>query len=102
MCVENCKESSKSYRVNGAASTGVAVLGVDEPTNFRIVTVINDTDIDVRITFSNSDGDSGQFDVPKSIRTFTKALKQGTFNHDFKVAGITANAIGITTFNFGT
>lgn len=103
MCTENCKDFSKAIRINGAASTGVDVLTDTTLNQFNIVTVINDTDIDVKVSFTNTDGDAGEFIVPKSIRCFTKALKVGKFQPTlFKVAGVGANAVGIITFNFAT
>lgn len=103
MCTENCKEFSKSIRITNAASTGVSVITDTELKDFSIVTVINDTDIDIKVTFSNTDGDSGEFIVPKSIRCFTKALKTGKFTPvSVKVLGIGADAVGNITFNFAT
>ena len=103
MCDQNCREASLSYRITNPILAGVRVLDNAANPSFRIVTVFNDTDVDIRVTYVNSEGDSGQFDVPKSIRTFTKALKVGTFTvATVKVAGITADAVGIVTFNFAT
>lgn len=100
-----CRQLSKSYQVsNPNSTTGIIGLAAGQPIDFSVVSVINDTDIDVLVEYTASDGNVCDFIVPKSIRCFTQALKPGVvFTPGFvKVKGIGANAVGKVTFNFAT
>jgi hypothetical protein len=100
-----CRQLSKSYQVtNPSSATGLVGLAANEPGDFSIVSVINDTDIDVKVEYKSSDGNDCNFIVPKSIRCFTQALKSGVyFTPDLVIVkGIGANAVGKVTFNFAT
>lgn len=70
---------------------------------FNTLSVINDKDQDVKITFSDDKGNTGEFIVPVSIRGFTKNLKYGKFiPSSFVVISIGPSAAeGRLTFNFG-
>lgn len=100
-----CRQLSKSYQVsNPTSATGLVGLASTEPGDFSVVSVINDTDIDVLVEYKSSDGNDCNFIVPKSIRCFTQALKSGVYftPNLVKVKGIGANAVGKVTFNFAT
>ena len=102
----NCNEISETYRVNNPTLSGISATIPDiyeAGDKYRIVTVINDSDQDIIVSFENTEGNAGAFTVPKSIKAFTKALKAGTFkNNSVKVKSVTANAIGFVTFNFSS
>lgn len=101
----SCRQLSKSYQVTSPNSTtGLVGLAEGQPSDFSVVSVINDTDIDVIVEYTSSDGNACDFIVPKSIRCFTQALKSGVvFTPGLvKVKGIGANAVGKVTFNFAT
>lgn len=71
---------------------------------YRELTVVNDTDQDIKITFAMNTGVQGNFIVPKSIKGFTVRLCS---DHHFDLSNIKANsmsssseAVGNVTFNF--
>ena len=105
-----CREISAVFTHNAASVVasipGLRVIPDNTPNmdEYRIVTVINDTDQDIEVKFSNSDGDAGVFVVPKSIRAYTKALKTGRFiGNTIRVRSLVAVAtIGKVHFNFAS
>ena len=105
MCI-NCNEVSETFFVSDPTLVGINVV-VPDPNSvkdaYRLVTVINDTDQDIIVSFENTEGNVGAFTVTKSIKGFTKGLKAGTFkNNSFKVKSLVANATGKVTFNLSS
>jgi hypothetical protein len=103
----SCSERSLTYKKSGATLAAAADAFIVDATNgniYKIVTVINDTDQDIKVTFVNSEGHNGAFTVPKSIKAFTKQLRVGTFqNGTIKVQSLGgADAVGNIYFNFSS
>jgi len=73
---------------------------------FKALSVINDTDQDIRVEYVTTEGVKSDFIVPKSIKGFTRALKGGTTisNESVKMYSLAAAtpAVGKVTLNFGT
>lgn len=78
-----------------AAGTAIPTITLDPEATappYKTVTVINDTDQDVKVTYSTDKGYNGSFVVPKSIKGFTKSIR-GTFSlSTFKVISLGVGA----------
>jgi len=97
-------------------SANIPVLGIQVPAVsidpealgniYKALSVINDTDQDIRVEYITSEGVKSDFIVPKSIKGFTRALKGGVaiVNDSVKLYSLhaTAGAVGNVTLNFGT
>lgn len=106
----SCTEKSISFQtttdiVIGVGST-VVIPDPDLSGNvYKALSVINDTDQDIKIKFSNTDGEAQEFIVPVSIKGFTRVLKKGFFdNTTFKAISMHASsaAVGTVTYNFSS
>lgn len=104
----SCIERSLAvYHDAGAAVAGTAITVPDPDSLGNIwstLTVINDTDQDIKIKYKSATGYNGEFIVPKVAIGFTKALKGGAkFDNSTLVAYSLAvgAASGKITFNFG-
>lgn len=103
----SCIERSIAIYHTDAAIAGTAVTVPDPDllgNIWRTVTVVNDTDQDIKFTYSTDRGYAGEFIVPKSIKGFTKALHDATFDNStikvYSLNGASA-AAGKITINFG-
>lgn len=104
----SCIERSLAvYHDTGAAVLGTAITVPDADSLGDIwstLTVVNDTDQDIKLTFRSSTGYNGEFIIPKSVIGFTKALKGGVKfdNSSLVVYSLAVGAAsGKITFNFG-
>lgn len=82
MC--DCTERSIGiYHTAGAATgngTQIAENVIDPETKgneFCAVSVINDTDQDIKFLYATTEGVAGEFIIPKSIKGFTRSLRGG-------------------------
>ena len=103
----NCSEKSIAFiHAAGALTTTGTAITVPDPEAvggiYKNLTVVNDSDQDVKITYKTVAGMDGEFIVPKSIKGFTRALRSTTFAlTNFKAISMgNANAVGNLTFNF--
>lgn len=103
-----CIEKSVAYQASNPTTAGITA-NIPEPsevtvkTIYKIMTVINDTDQDIKVTYKTVAGIDGEIIIPKVIRAFTKVLRDSTFdNATIKVLAITSNATGKVTFNFSS
>jgi hypothetical protein len=104
----NCIERSTAvYHTTGAATNLGTVIVVPDPellgNIWKSLTVVNDTDQDIKITYTTESGYAGAFIVPRSIKGFTKVLKGAYFvNTEFRAISLAVSAAtGNITFNFG-
>lgn len=78
-------EVSKSvyFSTNIPTGAGIAIPVADiQPEQedvYKTVSVVNDTDQDIKVTYSTTAGYNGEFIVPKSIKGFTKSLRGTLF-----------------------
>ena len=103
----NCIEKSIAiYHTTGAAIAGTPVP-VPDPDGmgnvWKTMTVINDTDQDVKVAFKSTMGYDFAFIVPKSIKGYTKTIKTILDNTSLVVSSMsgTSAAAGNITFNLG-
>jgi hypothetical protein len=101
----SCLEKSIGiYHTGGAAIAGT-VVSIPDPSLagniFRNITVVNDTDQDIKVQYKNISGEDQAFIVPKSIKGFSKIAKVNFDILSFVVKSMHAasNAIGNITFN---
>jgi len=106
--------TERSHGVYHAAN--IPVAGVSVPAAsidpealgniYKALSVINDTDQDIKVEYVTTEGVKSDFIVPKSIKGFTRALKGGTAisNDSVKLYSLhaTTDAVGKVTLNFGT
>lgn len=103
----SCIERSVAVYHTDAAVAGTTVTIPDPSSSgniWGVVTVVNDTDQDIKVTYKTDSGYNGEFIVPKSVIGFTKALKAGAKfdNTTVKVASMAiSDASGKITLNFG-
>ena len=111
MCNDEIIEAAHSFQfsnniLNGAGTTiPQATIDPDALGNrFKTVSVVNDTDKDIQITYGTSKGYLGSFIVPRSIRGFTKTLRGGDMFDaaTIKAISMSGTAAGVTTFNFSS
>lgn len=107
------EKSVSVYHTTGAdivANGGTAIpQATIDPNNdafkFGSLSVINDTDQDIRVDYMTEEGISGQFIVPKSIKGFTRHLVNGkSFDlSSFKLysLNVATLATGNISLNFG-
>jgi hypothetical protein len=98
------------YRTTGApnaASGGVNMGIVDSElrSGYNEMTIVNDTDQDIKIKYSLSNGASQEIIVPKSIRGLTRRISCGDLTfvlQSFLVHSMHAStaAVGNITINF--
>lgn len=103
----NCSEKSIAFvHTTGALTTTGTAITVPDPEGvggiYKNLTVVNDSDQDVKITYKTVGGMNGEFIVPRSIKGFTRALRSTSFTiTDFKAISMgNAAAVGNLTFNF--
>jgi len=106
--MSNCIERSTAiYHTTGAAILGTAVV-VPDPlvlgNIWKNITVVNDSDQDIKVDYKTIVGYDGTFIVPKSIKGFTRALKEAIDNTTVRVTSMNAvsAAAGNITFNLGS
>lgn len=110
--MSSCSGSDKSISVyweDGAAMAGTDITpALLEPNGegniWKTVSVINDTDQDIKVVYKTTEGENGEFIVPKSIRGFTRMLSRLKFtNSTFTVFSLgSADAAGNISFNFSS
>jgi hypothetical protein len=100
-------DQSRSFYFTSAIAVAGTTIPVPDPgllgNIFSSLSVINDTDQDIKITYSTSAGFTGEFIVPKSIKGFTRTLKEANFDiTTIKAWSLHASnaAVGNTSFNF--
>jgi len=85
--MSSCQTIDKSiaiYHMTGAAVAGTPVTVPDPDLAgdiYHVMTLINDTDQDIRVSFKTTAGHNNSFIVPKSIKGFTRALKGSTISN---------------------
>ena len=103
-----CTERSIAVVHSGAAiNAGTAVIIPDSlglGNIWKLITVINDTDQDIKVSFTNTNGSAHAFIVTQSIKGFSKSFKIPIDNATIKVnsTSAVAAAVGKITFNLGS
>lgn len=72
---------------------------------FKVLSVINDTDQDIKVKYTTTEGSVCNFIVPKSIKGFTRALKGSYIDNNtvYLISLHSANdAVGNVSLNFGS
>lgn len=101
-------DKSKSvYHQDGADTigNGGTVVVIPDPSDegniYNTLTVVNDSDQDIKVAYKTHNGYDGEFIVPVSIKGFTRVLKSSKFdNLNFKVFSMANSAaVGNITFN---
>ena len=108
--MSSCTEKSIAFQTtaNNVIGAGTTIVIPDPESSanvYRALSVINDTDQDIKITFQTTEGIAQAFIVPKSIKGFTRVLKSYCFDFaTFKAISMHASApaVGIVTYNFST
>lgn len=107
-----CTERSHGvlHTANIPINTGIQVpaLSIDPDSLgnvYKVLSVINDTDQDIKVKYTTTEGAVCDFIVPKSIKGFTRALKGS--NIDVNTVYLislhaTNDAVGNVTLNFGS
>lgn len=91
--------------IKTAPATNLALSDTPANRDFTEVTVVNDTDQDVKIEFALNTGAAGNFIVPKSIKGFTTRVSCAGLSFvlsSFAAKSMTASptTTGTITFNF--
>lgn len=111
MCKDDIIEAAHSFQfptdVNSGSGTTIPMSLIDPDAvgnRFRTITVVNDKDKDVQITYGTTNGYQGSFIVPRSIRGFTKSLRGGDLFDaaTVKAISLSGTASGVLTFNFSS
>lgn len=99
-CIETTKALVLSVAAAGSSGTVVGLVSTD--TNFNMVTVFNESDNPVKVSYSTADGGGGNFIVPIGFVHTRKAHSVFIPN---SVKAFSTNpsvaATGSITFNFG-
>lgn len=111
MCVDTLIEQSTSFiHTGGAARVAGTTVTTPDPTGrgnvYGCLTVINDSDQDIKVVFKSTIGYDGSFIVTTSIKGFTKNLKAGA-KYDLSTIKVysmdgASDAAGNIIFNFGS
>jgi hypothetical protein len=100
--MSNCAASEQSKGILVAD-----VTGLDKPVNngtkvsFGVITVFNETDQDILVSYKNTAAEDANFYVPKDGRSFTRVINQGLMNGSIRIKTTGAEATGHVIINLG-
>jgi hypothetical protein len=107
-CNNECSNRSIAYKHTGGAAT-VTGTPVEVPMDnglgniYTQLTVLNETDQDLKVTYRTVQGYAGEFYVSRSIRGFTRTVTDKFDLTQIKVESAgESDAAGIVYFNFAS
>lgn len=93
-------EVSKGYVVTNPGTT-IQSVTIDATKSFSVITVFNEADQNVKITYKNTNGEIADFIVPKSGRSFTRVINGGLLNNSLQINALNIAATGSVIINLG-
>jgi hypothetical protein len=99
--MSNCanQELSKGYSVPNPKLVIQPVTTDDVP--YSVMTVFNETDQTIKVSYKNNAATGADFLVPKAGRSFTRVINQGLMAGTLKVQSLGADATGNVIINLG-
>lgn len=94
------KEVSKGYIMSNPG-TVLTIVPIDTQKEFSVVTVFNEADQNIKVSYKNKNGEAADFIIPKNGRSFTRVINGGLLNNSLQLQSIGAAATGNVIFNVG-
>lgn len=95
-------EVSKGYIHSNPGTTPAVVAGMNTDTNtYNVITVFNETDQHIKVSYKNANSQAADFIVPKNGRSFTRQINGGLLNTSLQVAALNSAATGQVIINLG-